>query len=88
MILALLAAERWRQKMKIQIPKGKVSFFAKKIIIFEISEFFLKDPLTSTLLKIFLFFIFQKFQKKRIPQMTFMGPFKDKKERSQEFWVA
>ena len=68
--------------------KRKSIIFCKKIIIFEISDFFFqrRDPMMSKLLK--KCFQFFKNFKIRIPEMTFMGPFKHKKEQSQEFWVA
>ena len=63
--------------------------FYNRTIIFEILySFFQRGPFDVKNVKN-IFLIFQKFQKKkRIPQMTFMGPLKHKKKQSQEFWVA
>ena len=62
--------------------------FYNRTIIFEILySFFQRGPFDVKNVKN-IFLIFQKFQKQRIPQMTFMGPLKHKKKQSQEFWVA
>ena len=72
---------------KMQIQVEKVWFVTKKMEKFNFEFFFSKGgPFDVKTVKN-IFSIFQKFQNK-ISQVTFMGPFKHKKEQSQEFWVA
>ena len=113
-VLALLAAERLRQKVKIfnqkrskfeifrylrviylkrklrtctlLIQKEKVWFFAKEQLFLKFLIFFFKGR--TLWCQNCFFFKFFKNLKKRIPQMTLIGPLKHEKEESQEFWVA
>ena len=65
----------------MQIQKEKVLFFCERKIFFEILNFFPKGgPIYQ---KVFFQF-YKKFQK-QIQKMSFLGPFRHKKEQSQEF---
>ena len=67
----------------IQIQKEKLIFFRKNFF-FDIFNFFSKG---GTLLSKIFFSVLQKFQI-QIPKMSFLGPFRHRKEQSQEFWWA
>ena len=75
------------EHVEYKFKKKKYNFLIKNWF-FEIFNFFPKGgPFDVKIVKS-IFFDFSKIWKKRIPQMTFMGPFKHKKEQSQEFRVA
>ena len=65
----------------IQIQKEKVLFFCEKKRIFEILNFF---PKGGPFYQNFFFQFYKKFQK-QISEMSFLGPFRHRKEQSQEF---
>ena len=65
----------------IQIQKEKVLFFCEKPFFLITSIFF---PKGGTLLSKNFFQFYKKFQK-QISEMSFLGPFRHRKEQSQEF---